>query len=189
MRGSLSHSVVPPAVLVATLTAKNPTTGDQVTRYVYGTATGGITPQVYRNDLLRAEIYPDSDDTTSLGDGADEVYDRVEFKYNRQGEVIEKKDQNGTVHAYSYDALGRLTEDEVTTFGTSVDDRVIAIARTYEVRGMLQTVTSYGEAASSGDGRTVLNQVRRVYNDFGQLTAEYQEHDGPKDDDTPGPAT
>jgi hypothetical protein len=52
-----------------TLTAKNPTTGDQVTRYVYGTDAGGITPAVYRNDLLRAEIYPDSDDTTSLGNG------------------------------------------------------------------------------------------------------------------------
>ena len=41
-----------------TLTAKNPTTGDQVTTYVYGTATGGITPEIYRNDVLRAEIYP-----------------------------------------------------------------------------------------------------------------------------------
>ena len=96
---------------VATLTAKNPTTGDQVTRYVYGTAQGGITPKIYRNDLLRAEIYPDSDDTTDLSDGVDGVYDRVEMKYNRQGELIEKKDQNQTVHAFSFDALGRLTED------------------------------------------------------------------------------
>jgi hypothetical protein len=52
---------------LTTLTAKNPTTGDQVTKYVYGTDVGGITPLVYRNDLLRAEIYPDSDDTTQLG--------------------------------------------------------------------------------------------------------------------------
>ena len=52
---------------LTTLTAKNPTTGDQVTKYVYGTSVGGITPLVYRQDLLRAEIYPDSDDTHDLG--------------------------------------------------------------------------------------------------------------------------
>jgi len=49
---------------VLTLTAKNGTTGDQTTQYVYGTDLGGLTPEVYRNDLLRTEIYPDSDDTT-----------------------------------------------------------------------------------------------------------------------------
>jgi hypothetical protein len=48
-------------------------TGDQTTTYVYGTAAGGITPEIYRNDLLRAEIYPDSDDTTSLGNGTEQM--------------------------------------------------------------------------------------------------------------------
>ena len=113
----------------------------------------------------------------------------MELKYNRQGEPIEKKDQNATVHAFSYDALGRLTEDEVTTFGDSVDDRVISIARTYEVRGMLETVTSYGDASassssSSGDGRVVLNQVQLEYDDLGRLVKDFQEHEGAKDDDT-----
>ena len=41
---------------LTTLTAKNPTTGDQVTKYVYGTSTGDITPEIYRKDLLRAEF-------------------------------------------------------------------------------------------------------------------------------------
>src|SRR3990170_1099869 len=91
-----------------TLTAKNPTTGDQVTKYVYGADKGGITPEIYDNGLLRAEIYPDSDDTTDpLGNGPDGVYDRVEYKYNRQGERIEKKDPNGTVHQYDYDGSGQ----------------------------------------------------------------------------------
>jgi len=31
-------------------------------------------------------------------------------------------DPNGTVHAYSYDVLARLTSDAVTTLGTIVDD-------------------------------------------------------------------
>ena len=48
---------------------------------------------------------------------------------------------------------------------------------------MLETITSYGNADSSSssslaDGRVVLNQVKRTYDAFGQLTAEYQEHDG-----------
>ena len=91
---------------VTTLTAKNPTTGDQVTKYVYGTSVGGITPEVYRNDLLRAEIYPDSDDTTSLGNGADGTYDRIEYTYNIQGDRLDRKDQNGTVHTYDMDKAG-----------------------------------------------------------------------------------
>ena len=43
---------------LTTLTAKNPTTGDQVTKYVYGTDTGGITPEIYRNDLLAGRDLP-----------------------------------------------------------------------------------------------------------------------------------
>ncbi|NUQ61166.1 MAG: transposase [Pirellulales bacterium] len=44
-------------------------------------------------------IYPDSDDATNPpGDGADGIYDRMELKYNRQGEVTERKDLNGTVY-------------------------------------------------------------------------------------------
>ncbi len=40
---------------------------------------------------------------TGLGEGADGVFDRVEYEYNRQGDTIQKKDQNGTVHAYEFD--------------------------------------------------------------------------------------
>ena len=102
---------------IATLTAKNPATGDQVTTYVYGTTLADS--DVARKDLLRAEIYPDSDDVANpLGNGVDGVYDRVEYKYNRQGERTEKKDQNGTVHAFVFDNLGRLLHDRVTTLGT-----------------------------------------------------------------------
>ena len=32
----------------------------------------------------------------------DGIYDRVEFKYNRQREAIWKKDQNRTIHEYDY---------------------------------------------------------------------------------------
>lgn len=46
---------------VLSLTALNPATGNQVTRYVYGTTLSDS--DVARADLLRAEIYPDSEDT------------------------------------------------------------------------------------------------------------------------------
>ena len=93
---------------LTTLTAKNPTTGDQVTKYVYGTSVGGITPLVYRQDLLRAEIYPDSDDTLALGNGTDGTYDRIEYLYNIQGDRVERTDQIGSVHTYDYDKAGRM---------------------------------------------------------------------------------
>ena len=57
--------------------------------------------------------------------------------------MTEIKDQNGTVHAFDYDALGRQTQDRVTTLGTGVDGAVRRIATTFEVRGMREKITSY----------------------------------------------
>ena len=167
--------------LVSTLTAVNATTGNQVTTYVYGTDVGGISPEIYRNDLLRAVVYPDSDDPTTLdGNGTDGVYDRVEYRYNREGQPIEVKDQNGTVHVFSYDAVGRQTADVVTTVGTGIDDAVRRIAKTYEVRGMVEHLTSY-DATTGGN---VLSDVLRQYDTLGRPTNEYQEHAGAKDAST-----
>ena len=168
---------------LSTLTASNPTTGNQVTRYAYGTTLAES--KVARSDLLRAEIYPDSDDTVSpLGNGNDGVYDRVEYRYNRQGERTEMKDQNGTVHAFVYDALGRQTQDRVTTLGTGIDGAIQRITSAYEVRGMVERVTSYrtsgssSSSSSSSSGSDVVNEVKLAYNSFGQLVTDYQEHGG-----------
>ena len=78
---------------LATLTAVNGVTGNQVTQYVYGTTLADSS--IARSDLLRAAIYPDSDNTAEpLGNGPSGVYDRVEYTYNRQGQIVTKKDQN-----------------------------------------------------------------------------------------------
>ena len=167
---------------VTTLTAKNPTTGDQVTRYVYGTSVGGITPEIYRYDLLRAEIYPDSDDTTSLGNGADSTYDRIEYTYNIQGNRMDRKDQNESVHTYDMDKLGRVTHDRVTTLGSGVDGTVRRVSTTYDIRGLREKITSY-DNATVGSG-TVINELTYEYNDAGQAIKEYQEHEGTKDAST-----
>jgi RHS repeat-associated protein len=160
---------------LATLTARNPATGDQVTRYVYGTTLSDSA--VARADLLRAEIYPDSDDTTDpLGDGPDGVYDRVQYTYNRQGQRLTKTDQNGTVHVYQYDGLMRLHQDCATVLGPGVDGAVRRIGVTYGVRGQPEEITSY-TAPTPGEGG-VVNQVQLVYNAFGLLVIDYQEHAG-----------
>ncbi|MBC8874772.1 MAG: RHS repeat-associated core domain-containing protein [Planctomycetes bacterium] len=160
---------------VKSITAKNSFTGDQVSQYVYGTtlSNSGIASSL----LKRGEIYPDSDDVADpLGNGPDGIYDRIEFKYNRQGEVTEIKDQNETVHAFDYDKLGRQTHDRVTALGTGVDGAVRRLSTSYEVRGMREKITSWnGETVGSG---SVVNEVQFAYNDFGQITADYQAHGG-----------
>ena len=60
-----------------------------------------------------------------------------------------------------------------------IDTAVLRIAQTYEVRGLLQNLTSY-DNATPGAGN-VVNDVRLVYNPFGQLTADYQSHSGSVD--------
>jgi hypothetical protein len=56
-------------------------------------------------------------------------------------------------------------------FGGVIDGAVRRIEQGYEVRGMVQTVTSY----SAASGGTVVNDVAFTYNDFAQLTIEQQE--------------
>ena len=146
------------------MTAVNSATGNQVTQYIYGStlAASGIA-----SSLLKVnEIYPDS-----VGGS-----DQVTFTYNRQGEITTVTDQNGTVHSYNYDLLGRTTQDRVTTVGTGIDTTVLRIASTYEVRGMVTGVTSY-DNATVGSG-SVVNDVQLVYNSFAQLITDYQSHSG-----------
>jgi RHS repeat-associated protein len=145
------------------LTAVNPTTGDQVSEWFYG-VTLAQGSALESNALVYQKAYPDS-----IGSA-----DRVALEYNRQGQVVKMTDQAGTSHEYAYDKLGRLLQDTVTAFGSGVDDAVISIERSYEVRGMLRTVTSNG---SSG----ALNEVRFDYNDYSQLAKDYQGHNGPVD--------
>ena len=146
----------------STLTAVNPATGDQETKYLYGTTL--TDSSLARSDLLAAVIYPDASD----------VADRVSYRYNRQSEVTRQQDQNSTVHELVYDKLGRRTIDRVTHLGTDVEGAVRRIETGFDVRGFVETVTNY-DAAISG---SVVNQVRRTYNDFGLIAIEYQEHGG-----------
>ncbi len=65
-------------------------------------------------------------------------------------------DANGTVHQYTRDLLGRPTLDAVITLPDTVDNAVLAIGLSYEVRSLVQKITSYASASGTG---TVVNEV------------------------------
>ncbi len=149
----------------ATITAKMASSSDdQVTTYVYGTTFDDS--DVASNLLLRAIEYPDKASAS----------DRVEMSYNRLQQVVERKDQLGSVHTYDYDELGRQVQDRVTTLASGVDGAVRRIETAYEVRGMVEKITSYDDP-DVGEG-SIVNEVQFVFNDFSQLITEYQSHSG-----------
>ena len=100
------------------------------------------------------------------------------YSYNLLGEVTSQADHNGPVHRFSYDVLGRLTS-ETMEIGNAQQMDTSAVKRTYQYDAMGRPVvlTSYGPA-NAGGGMLVVNQVRRDYNGFGQVVAEYQEPNG-----------
>ncbi len=160
--------------LIERLLLDNPETGQQVTRWVYGStlATSGVA----RSDLLAAKLYPL--DQPSAG-----VRDRTEFRYNRLGQVIWSQDGNSTVHEFDYDKLGRQTQDRVTAFGSGVDSAVKRLSASYDVRGLMEKAASHSHA-TVGMG-AVLNEVALVYDRFNQLAKDRQAHGGAVDGSTP----
>jgi RHS repeat-associated protein len=151
-----------PGAQLKELIAVNPVTGNQVTRYEHGVTLGEN--DVASNRLLRAEVYPDAADSA----------DRVAYAWNRLQQRKRMRDQNGSVHEYSFDGLGRQMADSVTALAAGVDGAVRRIGQTYEVRGLVEKITSFSDAA----GTTPVNEVQNVYNSFAQLAEQYQEHAG-----------
>jgi RHS repeat-associated protein len=149
---------------VASITANNSTTGNQTTEYTYGTTLSDSA--IASSKLKRSEIYPDSVGGT----------DQILFSYNRQQQMIVATDQNGTVHAYDYDKLGRQTQDRVTTLGSAIDGTIRRLMTTYEVRGMKARLTSFDNATVASG--SVINECLFLYNDFAQLVSDYQSHSG-----------
>jgi RHS repeat-associated protein len=154
----------------------------QVTRYVYGTIANQATPALFRNDILVAELYPDSDDTynpagaagSQLGNGTDGVYDRVEYTYDYAGRTSTKKDQRGVVHTYAYDSAGRFSSDTVTTLPSGVDGSVLRMGKTYDSLSRPQLLTNYSDTG----GTTVVNQVKLTYDGWESVIKDEQEHVG-----------
>lgn len=141
--------------------------GQQTTEYVYGVDTMGGSA-LFSNDLV-AEVHHPDKSTGAASGTEDEVY-----TYNALGQVKTATDRNGTTHTYTYDVLGRQISDAITTPGSGIDQSVLRIETAYDIGGRPVVLTSYDAAI----GGNVANQVLRTYNSFGQITAEYQSHDG-----------
>jgi RHS repeat-associated protein len=148
---------------VLTVKADMPGALYETTGYVYGvtTATGST---VNSNDVLAATQYPDK--TT----GNPSSSEQETYTVDALGEMLTYTDRNGTVHGYTYDVLGRLTADAVTTLGAGVDGSVRRLTTAYDTGDRPYLYTSY-DAATGGN---VVNQVQDAYNGLGQLITEYQ---------------
>ena len=129
---------------VATLTARNNITGDQVTQYVYGTTLNNS--DVASNELLRMQIYP--------GDSASSP-DRLVLANNRQGQLKSKQDQTGSVHVIDYDLLGRQLHNRVASLGAGMDEAVRRVSATatrcgaWRKTSPVMTMRRWGAAAWS----------------------------------------
>ncbi|MDD4269181.1 MAG: RHS repeat-associated core domain-containing protein, partial [Thermoguttaceae bacterium] len=153
---------------------------EQATKYLYTSPINA--------SWQTAAVYPDSDDVLSQ-DSTTKVWtittdngDHVSTAYDRLGRTTSTTDQRGVVHEYTFDTAGRLAADTVTSLGASglVDGSIRRIGTTYDDLGRVQTVTSFSDTS----GTTAVNQVQHVYNGWGKVAREYQEHDGAVDANT-----
>jgi YD repeat-containing protein len=70
------------------------------------------------NDLLKAMWHPNK------STGAASSSEKESYTVNSLGQTLTYTDRNGSVHTLSYDVLGRLTSDAVTTLGSGVNGAV-----------------------------------------------------------------
>ncbi len=151
---------------VVTVTAWVNDTDYETTQFVYGVTTS--TSDIDSNDILAEVRHPDK----STGDPS--TSEKDVYTVNALGQIKTAEDRNGNVHTYSFDVVGRMTADAVTTLGSGVDGAIRRVEVAYDTAGNPYLFTTY-DAASSGN---IVNQVQRAFNGLGQLTAEYQEHSG-----------
>jgi YD repeat-containing protein len=151
--------------------------GLEETEYVYGVQKGASPPasKIAAANLLQMIKYPDP----TTGSPSTSEAEQESFAYDAQGEIIWRQDQNGPVHEFDYDQVGRRTADKVDgeSLPGSVDSSILRIQTAYDALGRVTSVRSY-DAASGGN---VKNEVALAYNGFGQVVQSWQDHDGPVD--------
>lgn len=148
---------------IETLILANPSTGQQVTNWTFGTtlADSGVA----RNDLPVAKTYPTGESESQT--------------YNRQGDRTSFTDCNGTVHAYAYDKLANLLRDAVTTLAEGIAGGIRRFEFSYNNQGLLSSAGSWTDP-TPGTG-SVANEVAFEYDAFGSLVRDAQEHEGAVD--------
>ena len=138
---------------------------NQTTRYIYVSDLPSSRQSAgWTGDQLVATVYPDCTLSTpavladveynlqypGVQSGGTAGNDIVALAYYANGAEYTKTDQRGVVHQYDYDALGRETEDDVTSLGLTdenVDGTVQAIVTAYTDSGQTASITSYDSPA------------------------------------------
>jgi RHS repeat-associated protein len=149
------------------LRVRLPNSDEQTTEYVFGVSKAAG-DGVDSNDLVKETLYPDA------STGLPSTSEKVSVKVNALGETLVVTDRNGNEHTLRYDVVGRPVSDAVTKLGTGVDSAVQRIETAYDGQGNAHLITSFNAAS----GGAVVNQVKRDFDGLGQLTSEWQEHDG-----------
>jgi YD repeat-containing protein len=148
---------------MTSLTAELTGGAGQTTAWIYGVSQTSSS-DLDSNDIVGTTEYPDP--TTGLASSGQEETTTV----NALGQTLTATDRNGNVHTLSYDTLGRVTSDAVTTLGSGVDGSVRRIDTAYDGQGNPYLVTSY----SATSGGSIVDQVERTFNGLGQMTTDYQ---------------
>jgi len=152
-----------------TLTLQAVETGgaSQTTKWIYGVTTAGGS-DVNSNSILATVQYPDP------STGSPSSTYQESYTVNALGQQKTFTDRAGNVHTLTYDILGRVTSDAITTLATGFDGAARRIQTSFDTQGNPFLVTSY-DAATGGN---IVNQVQRAFNGLGQLTQEWQSHSG-----------
>ncbi len=144
----------------------------QETKWIYGVTTSNPDPSdLNSNDLVKEIWHPSK--TTGIASSSE----KETLAYNALGQRRLWRDRNGTAHTYYFDVLGRMLADAITTPGTGIDTSVLRLDTSYDEGGRPYLFTSYTTASAT----SVVNQVLRSFNGFGQLSTEYQAHGGAVD--------
>ncbi len=147
-------------------------TDKQTTEYTYGPNSA------YRNDLLTKITYPDNESSSDV----------VEMTYYADGSLNTRKDQRGTELTYTYYDNGHRKSQYISTQGNDTDITVQSITYAYDDNERLYKVTSHGNPTTDpADTSSVVNQVVYLYNNFGQLEYEFQQHGAAAETDLQNP--
>lgn len=145
----------------------------QVTAYDYGVTSSATSGPLYSRvsspSMLSKVHYPNE----TTGEADTSAAYTVEYAYNRLGERRGMKDQNGTIHEYTRDGLGRVTSDHVNTFGTDIDQGVAEITTSYDNHGRISGVYSWDDSMTPVE----LNSVEYEYSPRHEIEAIVQNVD------------
>ncbi len=139
--------------------AWQPGSAVQETKYIYGVSPSQSS-SIYSFDLLAEIDYPDP--TT----GSASSTDVEKFAYDAEGKKTSWQQRTGSVHGYTYDAIGRLTLDNVSILGSGVDGSVRKMSYAYDSAGRLYRTATLNSAGAEMAVDTL------TFNGLGQLLSD-----------------